>query len=1050
MKLHEYPRPANDTGIGMHWVAGYASAIGMGKIRDYWIPELKALGVRWLKIFNHDGAIDFAELLLAEGIMPIVRLYQPTPNPTRLGVKEIVHLEAFIRAGVHYFEFNHEPDQDGSWRNGRVPADGLDLVTENTIANMETILERGGMPSVPAVSNGSRWDIIGQIVRNGRKDLFEGPVWQAAHNYSLNRPLDYPYDIGNQEGAAYTQRFFQAIANEEWGENAWRGRTLVEVNRLRIGRSSPGATVADDSACWLAYEHLDKLNRRHLGHSIPILSTESGYIVGEDHDPRYPATTPDLHMAQTLEACRVMMGTSKRFKPAPDYYFCTAFWLMANARLGSSSNWWEGHAWYSERWTGGMAPIVHALRAEPKAVRRWRDAGEVGATIKLHGIVLHAGEMRTVVVEQDGREVKRIELDSASRYLIDGLLPGKYTVRVARSEDEQSPVDAAASAQMTAQLIELTPGKDEVVVNFDLTLPDEGATNSVIFGSVRGGAGSIVMLLRASDGEEWVTLARDDGSFRFVDLPAGVYNARVHANGGRVNDLVLDGANELAIELAVNGWGHTVEMMDRDQTRTTGSIRCEVQGLDGIRVRAFRGEWESKAVFSGSAPDLGSHMCVIEPLEPGRYLVVADDLPGANGTAVRRDVTVRVEKKRIPLAYFVFTETPEEATTQASAIHGRVIGAFRSSSHLRAALIDENAQRVEATLDQNGVFEFSDLSAGLYTVEIVGHEDVASRADIALDGANSVEIELPLPARRTPTEAPIRAGRSVIAAYAPDAGGRLARLTDNADNEYTRMVGDDDQLRIGALPAGTYTLTVEGGYVQEGLEMDGLNGLEVLFSPVVTIWESETSEAGSMPGFSVLRVEVEGKHDWPVRIWQEDGEEMVRRTGDKSAHRSDYASVQGGETERSLGEYAVEFRPLEPGRYMVQPDEVDEPVAVDLTGLEAMWVNFRQRVQPISPHLVRPLLDGSGQAWTGASPSGSTSPAYEFESAYYLFIGKGLLRTEHLSELLDNIIQNQVPYGADVARAKASERVLIVGKISDELFTRLSENGANVMQLDKT
>ena len=100
---------------------------------------------------------------------------------------------------------------------------GIDLVVENTVANLELILERGGMPGLPAVSNGNRWDLIGKIIAYGRKDLFAGPVWQAIHNYSRNRPLDYPYDIGNQEGAAYTYRFYQVVADESWGENAWRG-----------------------------------------------------------------------------------------------------------------------------------------------------------------------------------------------------------------------------------------------------------------------------------------------------------------------------------------------------------------------------------------------------------------------------------------------------------------------------------------------------------------------------------------------------------------------------------------------------------------------------------------------------------------------------------------------------------------------------------------------------------------------------------------------------------------------------------------------------------
>ncbi len=200
MELHEYPRPANDTGIGIHWSVGYASAIGLARIREFWLPELKAMGVKWVKIYNHEGAQEFTELLLAEGFMPVMRIYRASPNPGRLGVKEMVQIDAFLRLGVRYFEFNSEPDQDAEWKGGRVPANGIDLVVENTVANLELILERGGMPGIPAVSNGSRWDLVGKIIAYGRKDLFAGPVWQAIHNYSRNRPLDYPYDIGNQEG----------------------------------------------------------------------------------------------------------------------------------------------------------------------------------------------------------------------------------------------------------------------------------------------------------------------------------------------------------------------------------------------------------------------------------------------------------------------------------------------------------------------------------------------------------------------------------------------------------------------------------------------------------------------------------------------------------------------------------------------------------------------------------------------------------------------------------------------------------------------------------
>ena len=996
MELHEYPRPDNDTGIGLHWVAGYATAVGIARIREYWIPQLKSLGVKWIKIYNHDGAIDFAELLLAEGIMPVVRIFQPTPNPSRLGLKEIVLVEALIRAGVHYFEFNHEPDRDESWRGGRVPADGLDLVVENTIANLEVILERGGMPAVPAVANGSRWDLVGKIVQKGRRDLLDGPVWQALHNYSLNRPLDYPYDIGNQEGAAYTPRFYRAVAEEEWGENAWRGRTLVEVNRLRLNRSNPGATIADDHACWLGYEHFDQLNQRHLGRSIPLLSTECGYLVGEDVDPRYPATTPDLHMAQTLEACRVMMGTSQRFEPAPDYYFCTAFRLLANAKLGSSSSWWEGQAWYSDRWPSGMLPIAHALRAEKKAVRRWQGAGQVGELAAVHGLVLNAAPEQAIVLSKSGRDLKRAVLDANHRYRFDDLMPGRYTIRVEGHE--------------AAHTVELSPARDVVVVNFDLQTAAEGSSNSIVAGTVRGGAGSIVMLLRASDGEEIVSLAREDGSFRFVDLPAGLYNARVHPAGSRHDNIVLDGSNRVEFELTTVGWGHTVQTIDPGSHGLATAIHCRVQGHDDISVHVVGGEWESDVALTGSAPALGPHMCAFTKVEPGSYLVVVDDLPLPDGTTAAAKARVRVDGKHIPLVDFVFSEPQASAGATESILTGHVIGGFVAGVPLEIVLIDDAGSRRIAAVNETGEFRFEGLPGGLYTVEIVGHEETSSRPDVALDGQSETRVELLL----SPRGEDSAAARSAVAGYVPDAVGATAQLTDTVGNVYTRLVGEDGRFHFDRLPAEIYSLTVTGGYVQQPLVLDGTAAVEVLFSPLTLAWKADVSQAGSMPGFSALRVEVEGMADYPVSVWQEEGDERIEQTGNDS----------------ELGDYVAEFKPLAPGQYMVRPHEIDTVVTVDLTGLEALWVTFRRRQEPVTPHLVRPLLPAD--------------PAEPTDRTHYLYLAEEPLDDLPLESLLRYAAAMRPLIGSDVEQASAAQHITVVGQLSATEHVALTARGASL------
>ena len=352
MDLRDYPRPLNDTGIGVHWSAGYPVTSGLGLIKDTWLPELLALGVKWVKIARGDGGVAFDELLLANGIMPIVRLYRPQPNPGTLDENQVRQLKEHVAAGVRYFEFNNEPDLGHEWANSALAPNGPEVVARNAIQDMETILAAGGYPGIPAVAVGCRWDLVGEICRQGRRDIFREGVWQAMHNYSLNHPLDYPYDAGNQQGAPYTQEFYDGVAARQGSVDGWGGRSLEQVNRERRDHSNPGATAYADPSCWRAYERFDQLIRAQIGRSLPILGTEDGYIVGERFDPRYPATTPDLHLAQTLEACRSLMGSSTRYERAPDWFFCSAFWLLGNYALGHYAQEWEGAAWYSPKWPG--------------------------------------------------------------------------------------------------------------------------------------------------------------------------------------------------------------------------------------------------------------------------------------------------------------------------------------------------------------------------------------------------------------------------------------------------------------------------------------------------------------------------------------------------------------------------------------------------------------------------------------------------------------------------------------------------------------------------
>jgi hypothetical protein len=469
MRLQDYPRPPDDNGIGVHWSGGNPNAIGAGELRRRWLPILQRMGVKWVK-FLHDGGLEFAEMLLAAGIMPIVRLYREKPNSRDrakavLGPREIAYLQQYVALGVRYFEFNNEPDVHGEWDDGQVPPDAADYVARAAIRDMETILAHGGYPAVPATAIGNRWDLIGKIIEHGGRHLFDEPVWIAVHNYDLNHPLDYPSDDVNQTGRPLTAAEYERPGMDAWQGRRWGYRSREFVNEHRRTGANPGHTVHDDPSCFRAYERFGDLCLRHLGRHLPILSTENGPIVGEDDDPRYPTTTMAIHAEKVVEIARIMMGTSERYPAAPPYYFCTAFWLMGNAVLGGRG--WEAHAWFSPTWPEGRLPAVDALAALPKTPRPLPQDEEpppvepppIAENSVIAGIV--HGHPHTRVILRSPRLSTETTTDAAGAYRFTGLPAGVYRVAVPGTGLVRTDLRVDGYSQLRVDLGEPAPSPPE-------------------------------------------------------------------------------------------------------------------------------------------------------------------------------------------------------------------------------------------------------------------------------------------------------------------------------------------------------------------------------------------------------------------------------------------------------------------------------------------------------------------------------------------------------------------------------------------------------------
>ena len=280
-----------------------------------------------------------------------------------------------------------------------------------------------------------------------------------------------------------------------------------------------------------------------------------------------------------------MMGTSSRFDHAPDYYFCTAFWLLGNYSLGSWSSNWERQAWYSSRWPGGHLPVVEALKAEPKQVRPWR--GDVGLAGRVSGAVRGGAGLTVQLVRADGWSVAA-QVGADERYEFTDVPLDSYRVVV---------VEADRSQEIT-----LTRERPAATANFDLTGVKIEAEASVVRGVVRGGAGQTVRLSRAENWSQEQAVA-PDGSYRFVGLAAGAYAIALGNTGVVQTGIILDGRNEVVVDLAAARLG-----VGGDGWRVRPGLRCRaLPGYGALRSCPFIcGPTVGKGSRSVPAPRLNS------------------------------------------------------------------------------------------------------------------------------------------------------------------------------------------------------------------------------------------------------------------------------------------------------------------------------------------------------------------------------------------------------------------------------------------------------------
>ncbi len=911
MDLHAYPRPADDTGIGIHWCAGVGAATPE-MVEEFWLRELIELGVKWVKIADQRNALQLSQTLLAGQIMPIVQIVRDAPGPGPLSATELEAVEQLVQAGVRYFEFDSEPDRAAFWGRERLPADALAVTARTAAANMEAVLERGGLPAIPALTPEGDWPLAEEIARVGGDALFDQPIWLAIHNYSSNRPPHYPDDAAHREGAPLARELYFALAAE-----AWQGRPLAEINDLRrqLADRTDQPAAPDDAARvdwrakltaalaqpkasephpqlppqgvhWRAFERLNDEVERLIGRSLPILSTDNGYLINEGADPRYPATTPTLHMAQTLEICRAMMGTSRHTPPAPDYYFCTAFWLLAHEALQGEGSVDEQNAWYS--------PLHLAQRREES--KEEREKREL--------LSLPAGQ--APVPETFGW----------STLPIVPLLKAEPKRPRAREGREESTVQPPVLSS-----------------HYALRPTGEG----VLSGKVRGGAGAQVRLIH-SDGFAYESIAGQNGVYRFVNLPAGRYSLEVtNPAGSRVEVIDVGPAQEMVCDLSAYGWGFEVEQRPVERGRML-TCNMDLLASDDARPPALRisdGEQKSWVVPLARSVEAQTAHCEVGPLPADRYRLEALGLPNSGPTPLNCQVSI--DEGMGTNVLFAYSHDVKRTATQESAITGTVEGGKGCTVRVRVEESGGGPSERLTEADENGHYVFSGLPAGTYCVDVKRRRLLNWPRPLALDGRNQPRCDLfllpegVLPAPPDPAllQGQTRPGTAAVPArHTQPLGGALAEqliaLVDAQGQRYVTHVEPSGAFVFDSLPAGDYDLYADG-FGRRGIHLAAGDRLSIQLWQTEDGWSQHTRIRTAAIDPGMIYVQWVEQPDLTITVADADGGVEERGAGG------------AGEGERP---YRAEFGPFPPGVYLVDSPDLPVSAEVQLAADEAAVVTL--------------------------------------------------------------------------------------------------------------
>jgi hypothetical protein len=309
MRIDEYPRPHNDSGIGFHY---FPDSAHFGREdADRWIPRLQGLGASWLvvqTIPSRQVPDAFLQRLMMADIEPVVLI-----KPQWIGRVDqsslCETLGALADSGVHYVGLYDRPNERSRW----TPQDwARPSLVERFVDYLAPALEQVAIermfPVLPPLEPfGAYWDttflrtMLSSLQRRGLGALLERAA-VGMRNFANHRPLNWG----------------------QGGREAWPQ-----------ARPYAAGDEGEDHRGFRLFEWYQEIVCDVLGHELPLIACANGpqwsRMDGRSLEPR-------AHAERAVEMARLALRGE-----LPAAVMNHAFWVLAAERNqpGFEERWFD-------------------------------------------------------------------------------------------------------------------------------------------------------------------------------------------------------------------------------------------------------------------------------------------------------------------------------------------------------------------------------------------------------------------------------------------------------------------------------------------------------------------------------------------------------------------------------------------------------------------------------------------------------------------------------------------------------------------------------------